>query len=271
VRGALNALLVARERGDHRPVITASAGNHAQGVAWAARHLGLAASTVVPEGAPATKVRGAAALGARVITFGSSYEEAEEHARGLAEARGHRFLAAFDDPDVIAGQGTVAWELLAAAPDVVLVPIGGGGLAAGMALVLKPRGVRVVGVQVEGVDGMARALDGRPPLAAAAETVADGVRVRRPGRITQRLCAALLDDVLVISEREVRETMVSMAAQDRIVAEGAGALAPAAMHLVSGRRKVAVVSGGNLDLERLGHLIAHRARPGVAASGAPAA
>src|SRR5688572_17291024 len=159
VRGALNALLAARERGDRRQVITASAGNHAQGMAWAAYRLGIPAITVMPRNAPATKVAGVAHWGATVRLHGDTYDEAKAFAAELAAQNGFRLLSAFDDADVIAGQGTVGLEIAAAMnPDVVLVPIGGGGLASGVALALKSQGVRIVGAQVEGVDAMARAL-----------------------------------------------------------------------------------------------------------------
>ncbi|WP_437605579.1 pyridoxal-phosphate dependent enzyme [Sorangium sp. So ce834] len=262
VRGALNAMLVALAGGDRRPVVAASAGNHARGMAWAARRLGLEAHAVVPVTAPRTKVLGAEMLGASVIRSGDSYEDALEHARALAARHDWRFLPAFDDPDVIAGQGTVGWEL-EASPDVVLVPIGGGGLASGVGLAMRERGVRVVGVQVEGVDAMARALDGRPELANVPATIADGVRVRAAGELTRRICAEVLDDVVTVPESELRDVVVELAAFDRVVAEGAGALACAALGRVKGRRKIAVVSGGNIDLATLAVLAgdAARARP----------
>lgn len=255
VRGALHALMVAVEAGDRRPVVAASAGNHARGVAWAAHHLGLQACVVIPTGAPMTKIRGAAALGAKVISHGHGYEEAQEYARHLARENCWRFLPAFDDPDVIAGQATVGWELLSAAPDVVLVPIGGGGLAAGMGIALQYQNIRVVGVQVQGADAMARALTGQPCLGEPAETIADGIRVRAPGVLTRQICAQVLDDLVTVTEREVRQTLVDLAAMDRIVAEGAGALAPAAMSKVQGERKIAVVSGGNIDMQRFQALL----------------
>jgi threonine dehydratase len=255
VRGALNALLAARERGDARPVIAASAGNHAQGLAWAAYRLGVQAITVMPFGAPANKIAGVAHWGATVRQHGDSYDEAYAFARELAEQNDYRFLSAFDDPDVIAGQGTVGIEIAAYAPDVVIVPIGGGGLAAGVALALKSQGVRVVGAQVEGVDAMARALKGDIRDIAPVASLADGVRVKTPGFITRRLCAHLLDDVVIVREAELRETLVRLALEENIIAEGAGALALAAGRRVSGKRKCAVVSGGNIDAAVLAGLL----------------
>ena len=255
VRGALNALLAARERGDTRPVIAASAGNHAQGLAWAAYRLGVQAITVMPHGAPQNKIAGVAHWGATVRQHGDSYDEAFAFARELAEQNDYRFLSAFDDPDVIAGQGTVGIEIAPHAPDVVIVPIGGGGLASGVALALKSQGVRVVGAQVEGVDSMARALKGDAREIAPVASLADGVRVKVPGFLTRRLCASLLDDVVIVREAELRETLVRLALEENLIAEGAGALALAAGRRVSGKRKCAVVSGGNIDAAMLASLL----------------
>ncbi len=255
VRGALNALLAARERGDQRPVIAASAGNHAQGLAWAAYRLGVQAITVMPHGAPENKIAGVAHWGATVRQHGDSYDEAFAFARELAEQNDYRFLSAFDDPDVIAGQGTVGIEIAPYAPDVVIVPIGGGGLASGVALALKSQGVRVVGAQVEGVDSMVRALKGDTREIAPVASLADGVRVKIPGFLTRRLCASLLDDVVIVREAELRETLVRLALEENLIAEGAGALALAAGRRVSGKRKCAVVSGGNIDARVLAGLL----------------
>lgn len=262
VRGALNALLAGRERGDTRPVICASAGNHAQGVAWAAYRLDVPAITVMPHGAPATKIAGVAHWGATVRQHGNSYDEAFAFAVELAQRHGYRFLSAFDDADVIAGQGTVGIELAPHAPDVVIVPIGGGGLASGVALALKSQGVRIIGAQVEGVDSMARAIHGDVHEIAPVPSLADGVRVKVPGYLTRRLCASLLDDVVIVREAELRETLVRLALEEHIIAEGAGALALAAGRRVAGRRKCAVVSGGNIDAGVLAGLLTDiRPRP----------
>ena len=254
VRGAMNALLAGNERGDRRAVIAASAGNHAQGLAWAGYRLKLPVIAVMPTTTPAIKVAGVARWGATVHLHGADYDEARDHAAELAAQDGLRLLSAFDDPDVIAGQGTIGLELERLAPDVVLVPVGGGGLASGIALALAETDVRLVGVQVVGVDAMACALRSeatRPPVA----TLADGIRVREPGVLTRRLLADRLDDVLVVSEDELRETMVRLAMEEHLIAEGAGALALAAAGRVRGRRKCAVLSGGNIDASVLAQLL----------------
>jgi threonine dehydratase len=247
VRGALNALLAARERGDRRTVITASAGNHAMGLAWAARELKVPVITVMPVTAPVVKAQGVAFLGATVRQSGQTYDEAKAHALQLAEQHGFRYLSAFDDPDVIAGQGTLGIELAAHAPEAVLVPIGGGGLAAGVALALKSQGVRIIGAQVEGVDAMARALKGDASPIEPKATLADGTRVAEAGTLTRDILSRLLDDLIIVREAELRETLARLMLEEHIVAEGAGALALAAGRRVASRRKVAVVSGGNID------------------------
>jgi threonine dehydratase len=260
VRGALNALASQVERGDHRPIFAASAGNHGLGVAWSARRLGLAATIVVPDDAPRTKVAGCQALGARVIRVDGDFESCVARARALALVAGGRFLHAFDDAEVIAGQSTVAAELRAARPDVVVVPIGGGGLIAGVGSLLRREGVRVVGAQVEGVDSLRRAL-AREGAAAQlpTRTLADGLRVAAPGRLPLRIAAAFLDEIVVVSEDEVAVALASLALHERVVAEGAGAVAVAALARVSGNRRVAVVSGGNIDARRLGRILARAA------------
>jgi threonine dehydratase len=268
VRGAFNALAAQVERGDRRAVFAASAGNHGLGVAWAARRFGLQATIVVPAAAPAAKVAGCRALGARVVNGGDGFESCLHAGQALARARGGRFLHAFDDPEVIAGQSTVAMELLRLRPDVVLIPVGGGGLTAGMGSLLKRAGVRVVGVQVAGVDALRRALAGQaaqPPR----PTLADGLRVAAPGRLTLRICAALLDDIVTVEEDEVAAAVASLATRDRIIAEGAGAVAVAALPRVTGERRAAVISGGNIDAAVLARLMA--AAPPAAPAPAPAA
>ncbi|WP_084087336.1 threonine dehydratase [Aerolutibacter daejeonensis] len=255
VRGAMNALLAARERGDHRPIVAASAGNHAQGLAWAGYRLRHPVIAVMPRTAPQTKIAGVAHWGATVRLHGDNYDEAKAFALALAQQNDYRLLSAFDDPDVIAGQGTVGLEMAALAPDTVLVPIGGGGLAAGVALALKSQGIRIIGAQVEGVDSMARALRGDHSVRESAATLADGVKVKEPGQLTQRVLHDLLDDIVVVREAELRETLVRLALEEHVIAEGAGALALAAGRRVASRRKCAVVSGGNIDAAVLAQLL----------------
>jgi threonine dehydratase len=255
LRGASNALLAQLERGDRRSVLVASAGNHAAGVAWAARHCGMSAIAVVPEGTPESKIRCTRSFGAEVQIRGTTFDQSASIAPALARDLGRRYLHPFDDPDVIAGQGTVGLELLEERPDAVVVPIGGGGLASGLCIALEASGIPVYGAQVEGVDSMRRILSGRTEDFALTRTIADGLLVRRPGLLTRKICARHLSGIVTVSEDEVLAAMRSLAAEDRVVAEGAGAVSVAALPQIPGRRKVAVVTGGNVDLAFLGRLL----------------
>ncbi|MET0717397.1 MAG: pyridoxal-phosphate dependent enzyme [Pseudoxanthomonas sp.] len=255
LRGAYNKMAHLTPAQRAKGVIAASAGNHAQGVALAAQRLSCRATIVMPVTTPHIKIAAVEARGARVVLHGDSYSDAYARAVALQKSSGATFVHPYDDPDVIAGQGTVGIEIAPHAPDVVIVPIGGGGLASGVALALKSQGVRVVGAQVEGVDSMARALKGDSRLIDPVASLADGVRVKVPGFLTRRLCASLLDDVVIVREAELRETLVRLALEENIIAEGAGALALAAGRRVSGKRKCAVVSGGNIDATVLAGLL----------------
>jgi threonine dehydratase len=254
VRGAWNALAAGVARGDRRPVVAASAGNHGKGVAWAARAFGLPACIVVPRGAPRAKVVGARELGAQVIEEADSFAGCTAVAERLARANDWRLIHPFDDREVIAGQGTVVAEIETRPGDVVLVPIGGGGLAAGAVSWLCHRGVRVVGVQLEGVDAMNRLWRGQAPRPPR-PTIADGLAVAAPGRLSAAICGRLLADIVLVSEEEVRRAMVDLATRDRLVVEGAGAVTVAALPRVRGERRIAVVSGGNLDPAALADLL----------------
>lgn len=247
VRGAFNALMMQVASGDRRPVVAASAGNHAAGVAWAGRALGLSVVTVVPEGAPETKVTRTRSFGAQVLRHGADFEAAFAEAKRLSEVHNWRFLHPFDDLDVIAGQGSVGVELLAERPDVVALPIGGGGLASGVGTLLKAYGVRVVGVQIRGVDAMAQTLGHTASSTVCSRTVADGIAVRTVGEKTAEICREVLDDLVLVTEDEVRIAMRRLALEDHVIAEGAGAVAAAALDRIPGHKKVAVVSGGNVD------------------------
>lgn len=258
VRGAFHALWKQVRRGDHRPVVAASAGNHAAGLAWAAQRLGLPAIAVVPEDAPTNKTERTESFGGRVIRHGASFEDSTQEAMALAERHNWRFLHPFDDVDVIAGQGSIGVELLSFRPDLVLVPVGGGGLASGMGTLLRAYNIPVIGVQVEGVDGMNRTLRREANEFVPRDTIADGIRVQRVGTHTARICEEVLDDVVLVSEKEVRGTLRSLALTDHVIAEGAGAVAAAALHRFPGKKKVAVVSGGNVDGSILSQVLAQK-------------
>lgn len=249
VRGALNALLLQKSRGDCRTVVAASAGNHGAGVAWAAKQLGLSAVIAVPKNAPQAKIQRITNLGAQVILHGEVFEDSLTWARQKAQERDWRMLHAFEDPDVIAGQGTIALELLNLEPDVVILPIGGGGLAAGMSTILRAKGIRVVGVQIEGVDAMASALRGGPKRIHPRQTVADSLRVSEAGELTRSLCKKGVSEMILVTEKETLQAMRSLSIHERIRVEGAGAVSVAALNKVQGQRRIALVSGGNTDIE----------------------
>ena len=257
VRGVANRLSALGEEGCAGGVVTGSAGNHAQALAHAARARGVPCEVFMPHGAPIAKIQGAAALGATVRLVGSAVEECLAAAHARAEEAGMAFVHPFDDPDVVAGQGTLGLELLDAVPDLakVVVPIGGGGLASGVALAVKSARpeVQVVGVQVERCAAFRASLDaGHPVRTAPALTIADGIAVKEPGGLTLELVKAWVDDVVVVSEEEVAEAMVLLLEKAKLVVEGAGAVGVAALlggqtAPAAGGTTVAVLSGGNVD------------------------
>jgi threonine dehydratase len=257
-RGARNRLelLDAAER--RAGVVAASAGNHAQGVARHAALLGIPATIVMPAQTPNTKVSRTKVLGAHVELVGERFEDAAAHARRLADTTGATIVHPFDDPVVMAGQGTVALEMLADRPeiDTLVVPIGGGGLASGMAVAakgLRPD-IRVVGVQVAGYAWAARRSADRATVASA-PTVAEGIAVKVPGLVSAPIIEELVDDVVVVSEEAVERAVGLYLEIEKVVAEGAGAASLAAVlehpGLFAGQRCGLVLSGGNVDLRLL--------------------
>ncbi|WP_203530660.1 threonine ammonia-lyase [Thermaerobacter sp. PB12/4term] len=263
VRGAFNRLSRLDAAARARGVICASAGNHAQGVALAGSRLGIPVTVVMPETAPTTKVVATRGYGAEVILHGEGYDGAYDLACRLAEERGLTFIHAFDDPLVVAGQGTVGLEILEDLPDVdtVVVPVGGGGLIAGIAIALKARrpGVRVVGVQPQEAPALARAyVTGRLEPVERARTIADGLAVKTPREMTFRLIRRYVDGMVTVSEEEIARAILLLLERAKLVVEGAGAAALAA--LLSGKipeagRVAVVVSGGNIDVNLLARII----------------
>jgi threonine dehydratase len=253
-RGARHALLALDSAQRARGIVAASAGNHALGLAFHGAQLGVPVTVVMPVTAPDVKVTRCRGLGARVVLHGGTFEAAHRHAVALGTASGATFLHPFDDLQVIAGQGTMALEILEQVPgvDTVVVPVGGGGLLAGVATVLKalrPR-VRVIAVEPENAASLVAAyLSGAPATAALAPTLADGLAVAKMGTATFRIAASLLDDVVTVSESELAAAIALLARQAGAVVEGAGA-APLAAVLagkVRGRCVVLPVGGRNID------------------------
>jgi threonine dehydratase len=264
-RGALNKLLVMAPQDRARGLVAASAGNHAQAVAYHAGRLGITAAIVMPEGTPLLKVANTRGHGARVVLSGSNYDESYAEARRLEQAEGLTFVHPFDDPAVIAGQGTVGLELLEQVPDLeaVLVPVGGGGLISGLAVALKTAApqVRVVGVEAELLPSMLASIEeGRPVTVEAASTLADGIAVKRPGELTFAHVQRWVDEIVTVSEEEIASAILYLLEREKTVVEGAGAVGVAALlnrkvHGLEGRRVVSVISGGNIDVNVVARVI----------------
>lgn len=263
IRGAANFVgqLAAADRA--RGLVAASAGNHAQGVALAGAAAGIAVTVVMPSAAPLAKAAAARGYGARVVLHGASLEEARAEALAIADREGRLFVPPFDDDAVISGQGTIGLELLDQDPEIeeILVPAGGGGLLAGVAVAVKalnPR-VRVVGVQSRAMDGIRRSLEAGGVLASpAARTIADGVAVAGPSERTFALVRAYADEVIACPDEAIAHAMALLLERSKFVVEGAGALGVAALqsgaHRPRGRTAV-VLSGGNVDINLIGSIV----------------
>jgi threonine dehydratase len=269
-RGALNKLSSLSPEQRRAGVIAMSAGNHAQGVAYHARRLGIAATIVMPEGTPTVKVENTRAHGAEVIVTGATLEDAAAFARLRAREKGHIFIHPYDDPLIMAGQGTIALEMLRVVPelDVLVVPIGGGGLISGIAVAakgLKPS-IEIVGVEAELYPSMLNRIDGgeRP---CRGDTLAEGIAVKSPGILTEQVIRALVSEILLVSEVELENAVTLLIEIEKTVVEGAGAAGLAAMlqhpARFKGRNVGLVLCGGNIDTRLLaGVLTRELAREG---------
>lgn len=264
IRGALNKLRLLSPEQKRRGVICSSAGNHAQGVALAAALNGVRAVVVMAENATPSKVAATRAYGAQVILHGTIWDEANEEALRIVAEQGLTYVHPFDDRDLIAGQATVGLEIVDQLPDadVVVVPIGGGGLISGVALVVKrgsPR-TRVVGVESSGAPGMRESVRaGRVVTLDTVDCVIDGLRVRRVGELTREIVAGWVDDIVTVPDAEIFESVVWLMSRQKLVAEGAAAATVAALRsglikAAPGARVVCVLSGGNLNLDQLAGL-----------------
>jgi threonine dehydratase len=253
-RGALNKLLTLPEAERLRGVIAMSAGNHAQGVAYHAARLGLRAVIVMPRGTPNNKVKSTQVHGAEVILEGDTLAEAAAHARALAAREGLSFIHPYDDAAVIAGQGTVGLEMLedVADLDVLVVPVGGGGLISGIAVAAKALrpGVHVLGVESKTWSAMYQRLNGLP-VQVGGDTIAEGMAVRDVGELTLEICRRLVDEVLLVEEETIERAIVALIEIEKTVAEGAGAAGLAALlahpQRFAGKRVGIPVCGGNID------------------------
>jgi threonine dehydratase len=265
-RGALNRLLSLNEEERARGVIAASAGNHAQGLAYHARRLGIPATIVMPRFTPIVKVQQTESHDANVVLFGEKYDDASAHALELAAKKGLVYVHPFDDAKVMAGQGTVGLEMLADVPqlDTLVVPIGGGGLISGIATVAKAhaaaqgRDISVIGVQAELYPSMYAAMKGQS-AACDGDTLAEGIAVKNPGILTQQVVRALVDDIVLVGERDLERAVALLLGIEKTVVEGAGAAGLAALLAHPRRFKGAkvglVLCGGNIDTRLLANVL----------------
>lgn len=264
LRGAYYKISQLSDEEKSRGVIACSAGNHAQGVALGATHNGIKSLICLPAGAPISKVEATKGYGAEVCLVPGVYDDAYEKAMQLQKEYGYTFVHPFDDPKVIAGQGTIGLEILDQMPDVqaVVVPIGGGGLISGVAFAIKTLrpDVKVFGVQAAGAPSMAKSLkDGKPCHLDSVSTIADGIAVKAPGTLTYEMCRKYVDEVVTVTDEEVAAAILALIEQQKLVAEGAGAVAVAAAMFgkvpIEGLRTVCLVSGGNIDVNILSRVI----------------
>ena len=253
-RGALNRLAALSPEERRRGVIAMSAGNHAQGVAYHARRLGIPAVIVMPVGTPMVKVENTRRLGAEIIIFGATLEESGEFTREHAKAHGLIMVHPYDDPLVIAGQGTIALEMLETVPylDTLVVPIGGGGLISGIAVAAKALNpaLQIIGVQARLYPSMYNAIKGEQ-LPMRGDTLAEGIAVKAPGRITTEIIRALVDDIVLVSEDQLEGAVAMLMSIEKTVVEGAGAAGLAALMAAperfAGRDVGLILTGGNID------------------------
>lgn len=264
LRGAYYKISQLSDEEKSRGVIACSAGNHAQGVALGATHNGIKSLICLPAGAPISKVEATKALGAEVCLVSGVYDDAYEKALELRNKYGYTFVHPFDDEKVIAGQGTIGLEILEDMPDVdaVVVPVGGGGLISGVAFAIKSLrpDVKVYGVQAEGAASMVKSItEGCRKHLSNVSTIADGIAVKEPGVNTFDLCNRYVDELVTVSEDEIAAAILALIEQQKLVAEGAGAVSVAAAMFdkipIENKKVVCIVSGGNIDVNILNRVI----------------
>ena len=264
LRGAYYKMTCLSEEERARGVIACSAGNHAQGVALAAQKNGIKAVICLPDGAPISKVEATKSYGAEVCLVEGVYDDAYQKALQLRDEKGYSFLHPFNDVDVIAGQGTIALEILEQLPEVdaVLVPIGGGGLISGIAYTLKTLkpSIKIYGVEAKGAPCMKNALEhGSLEKLPSVSTIADGIAVKQPGDLTYDICSKYVDEIVTVTDDEISAAILALMETQKLVAEGAGAVSVAAALFnkvdLKGKKAVCVVSGGNIDVAILSRVI----------------
>lgn len=265
IRGAYNKIASLTEEEKARGVVAASAGNHAQGVAYSAAQFGIRAVIVMPESTPLTKVDGVRHYGADVILFGSNYDEAYAHAMTYCEAHGLVFVHPFEDDEVIAGQGTIGLEILASEerPDAVIIPVGGGGLISGIAAAVKQTdpAIEVIGVSAAGAPAMRQSYEAKTPIdSTSVRTIADGIAVRDTSPKTLSFILESVDRFISVDDEEIANAILFLLEKQKLSVEGAGAVGVAALlhrklpHL-EGKKVAVVLSGGNVDVTLLAVII----------------
>ncbi|ERS92404.1 bifunctional threonine ammonia-lyase/L-serine ammonia-lyase TdcB [Staphylococcus simulans] len=266
-RGALNKILHLTEEQKEKGIITASAGNHAQGLALTGKLLGIKATVIMPEEAPIAKQEATRGYGAEVILKGETFNDSRLYMEQLAKETGKTIVHPYDDNEVMAGQGTIGLEILDSIWNLntVIVPVGGGGLISGVATALKSfnPSIHVIGVQAENVHGMAESVkQGKITSQFTAHTIADGTEVAIPGEKTYEVADKLVDEFILVTEDEISNAMRHLMQRAKIITEGAGALPTAAIlsgkidpKWLKNKTTVALVSGGNVDLTRVSHII----------------
>lgn len=267
IRGAYNKIVRLSEDEKKRGVVAASAGNHAQGVALAASLHNISSTIVLPEYAPLTKINATRHFGGNVILYGGSFDEASAHARELREEHGYTYVHAFDDEDVIAGQGTIGLEIVESLPEVdtVIVPIGGGGVISGTALAVKAMrpGAKIVGVEAANIAVIQKSLDaGEPVEVPFNSTIADGIAIKKPGGIPLEIIRSVVDDIVEVTEEEIAAGIFHCVQDSHLVVEGAGAAGVAAIlagkiPLGKNENVCAVLCGGNIDANLLARILEH--------------
>ncbi len=264
LRGAYYKISQLTPEEKERGVIACSAGNHAQGVALGAAHNGIKALICLPAGAPISKIEATKSYGAEVCLVPGVYDDAYSKAIELRDKHGYTFVHPFNDPLVIAGQGTIGLEIIEEMPDVeaVIVPIGGGGLIAGVGFAIKTLrpDIKVYGVQAAGAPSMYKSIaEGKRCHLDSVSTIADGIAVKEPGTLTFELCKTYVDEIVTVTEDEIAAAILALMEQQKLIAEGAGAVAVAAAmfnHLpIKGKKVVCLVSGGNIDVTSLNRVI----------------
>lgn len=264
IRGATNKISLLSADEKRRGIIAASAGNHAQGAAHAAEEAGIDATIVMPKTTSLAKLEAMRVYSAKVVLEGPTYDDAAAHARELQRETGATFVHAFDDPDVIAGQGGIGLDIVEQWPEVetVVVPIGGGGLIAGVATAVKTKkpGVKIVGVEASGAASAKLALEkGNPAKLDSARTLADGIAVKQVGDITFPIIQRYVDEVVTVDEGEIAASVLMLLERSKIIVEGAGAAPLAALlyrkDIAKGSNVALVLSGGNIDVNMLGKII----------------